>query len=343
MSKPVPRTPAWCQWCGKEFLTHLCNIKKGGGKYCCHRCFSDSRIGERHVPRAKVNCATCSKQFEVTQFQIDYGQGKFCSRKCLTESQRTGVIKDCLTCGKQFFAYQSAIKRGGGIYCSKECSYLDRKTPLPNCICKNCGKEFYMKPFAIKRNRGVFCSRACLAAKVEVTCLCGNVFFTKQNIINNGKGKYCSRKCRKLNSKMIEIIRPTCQKPFMEYPSNIAHGMGVYCSVECYRRGSVPTRIENICYQELVELGLIEGEDFIFQYRYPKTKFIIDFFLPSLNLAIEANGDYWHRIPSGMERDKRKRERMEDDGVILITWWEHEIKANIANLIQRDLLPLLYT
>lgn len=36
--------------------------------------------------------------------------------------------------------------------------------------------------------------------------------------------------------------------------------------------------------------------------------FILDFWLPEYQLAIECNGEYWHNLPKRKERDKKIRE-----------------------------------
>ena len=54
-------------------------------------------------------------------------------------------------------------------------------------------------------------------------------------------------------------------------------------------------------------------------------KFYIDFYIPSLKLVIECNGDYWHNLPNRIERDKELKEYVESTGRRIIFIWEHEI------------------
>ena len=68
---------------------------------------------------------------------------------------------------------------------------------------------------------------------------------------------------------------------------------------------------------ELLNLGLRERIDFIHEYRvlgYKGEKkqnvyFWLDFWIPSLNLAIEADGEIWHSFFDTAKRD-RKRDRL---------------------------------
>ena len=54
--------------------------------------------------------------------------------------------------------------------------------------------------------------------------------------------------------------------------------------------------------------------------------FFLDFYIPSLKLVIECNGDYWHNLPQVKQRDKELKEYVESTGRKIIFIWEHEIK-----------------
>jgi very-short-patch-repair endonuclease len=68
---------------------------------------------------------------------------------------------------------------------------------------------------------------------------------------------------------------------------------------------------------EFMNLGFSEGVDFIHEYRVLGYKgerkqnvyFWLDFFIPSLKLAIEADGEIWHTFFDIVNRD-RKRDRL---------------------------------
>lgn len=53
--------------------------------------------------------------------------------------------------------------------------------------------------------------------------------------------------------------------------------------------------------------------------------FYLDFYIPSLRLVIECNGDYWHNLPDKKQRDKELKEYVESTGRKIIFIWEHEI------------------
>lgn len=86
-----------------------------------------------------------------------------------------------------------------------------------------------------------------------------------------------------------------------------------------------PSSIEIIVQKQLDSLGI----------RYLQQKHIndgkrdywLDFYIPSLRLVIECNGDYWHNLPERKERDKRLKEYVESTGRKIVFIWEHEIKG----------------
>ena len=64
-------------------------------------------------------------------------------------------------------------------------------------------------------------------------------------------------------------------------------------------RSKEPTSIEKKLYQELKDQGLLFE-----QQKLINSKFVVDAYIPSLNLIIEADGDYWHSLESVMRKDK---------------------------------------
>lgn len=51
-----------------------------------------------------------------------------------------------------------------------------------------------------------------------------------------------------------------------------------------------------------------------------------DILIPSLNLIIECDGDYWHHYPEGKEIDRIRTQELIDRGFKVMRLWEQEIK-----------------
>lgn len=84
-----------------------------------------------------------------------------------------------------------------------------------------------------------------------------------------------------------------------------------------------PTSIELKVKEQLDMLGV----RYIQQKRINdgKRNYFLDFYIPSLRLVIECNGDYWHTLPDKIERDKNLEKYVKSTGRNIIFIWEHEI------------------
>ncbi len=81
-----------------------------------------------------------------------------------------------------------------------------------------------------------------------------------------------------------------------------------------------PTSIEFKLYQELKNRGLLfETQKLI------NGKFIVDAYIPSLNLIIEADGNYWHNLERVQKKDKAENAYLKKCGYKLLRLPEHEI------------------
>lgn len=86
-----------------------------------------------------------------------------------------------------------------------------------------------------------------------------------------------------------------------------------------------------------------ENIDFISQYRVSQLR--ADFFVPSLNLIIETDGDYWHCNPmiykdgpindiqrKTIDRDKRRDIFLKSRGYTVLRFWEYDINNNFEEV-----------
>jgi len=56
-----------------------------------------------------------------------------------------------------------------------------------------------------------------------------------------------------------------------------------------------------------------------------------DILIPSLNLVIECDGDYWHKYPIGREIDRIRTSELINNGFKVLRLWECEIRAMRLN------------
>ena len=97
------------------------------------------------------------------------------------------------------------------------------------------------------------------------------------------------------------------------------------------------TEPESLFEDILYELGIP------YFYQWKINKWNIDFYLGH-KICIEINGDYWHNNTQYViEKDKRKKDYLKDNGYILIEFTEYEIKNNkqyiINTILQKYSFP----
>lgn len=194
-------------------------------------------------------------------------------------------------------------------------------------ICNICCKDFFVSPY--RKNTARYCSRKCLHLSIK-----GNHF----------------------NDRRIEKVCLWCKKSFLVSPSRIKDGRDKYCSFLCYwaskkgkpswnkgkklskehrkkvlvssLKGRIkqaqmkePTSIEKIVYNYLYNKGIT------FEKQKPiGNRFIVDTYIPSLNLVIEIDGNYWHSTIRGIKTDERKNCYLSQKGYNLIRLSEDEVK-----------------
>ncbi len=82
---------------------------------------------------------------------------------------------------------------------------------------------------------------------------------------------------------------------------------------------SIEVKIQNF----LKELNI---EFFTHQYINIKHAYQCDILIPSKNLVIECDGDYWHHYPIGREIDHVRTQELINQGFKVLRLWEFEIK-----------------
>ena len=86
------------------------------------------------------------------------------------------------------------------------------------------------------------------------------------------------------------------------------------------RNSRSPTSIEKKVYDELKSRGLLFEKQ-----KLIEGIFVVDAYIPSLNLVIEADGDYWHSLPEAIGRDKSRNAYLAKCGYNLLRLTETEI------------------
>lgn len=83
------------------------------------------------------------------------------------------------------------------------------------------------------------------------------------------------------------------------------------------------TKIEVKLQNFLKQLGMT-----FFTHQYMKEiehSYQCDILIPSMNLVIECDGDYWHKYPIGKDIDHIRTKELLEKGFRVLRLWEHEI------------------
>lgn len=224
--------------------------------------------------------------------------------------KRTGEYVTCPTCQKEFYLTPGRLKRG-----EKFCSHACRLASIPRIdkVCPVCGKTFNV--LASTAHRYTVCSIECRHSDLRFsTCKrCGVVF---QHSEKRYDRHYCSEECRR---PPVMMSCRNCGKEFRRLPGDEDRQ---FCCFACYRKFNGETMPEK-------EVRLIlqsNGIEFIQEAKMGR--YSVDFILPSLRIALEIDGVYWHERTA--KRDAAKDKYLFNRGwhVVRITDEELENAAN---------------
>lgn len=90
----------------------------------------------------------------------------------------------------------------------------------------------------------------------------------------------------------------------------------------------------------------VQNELNILGIKFEKQKrigpYFVDIFIPSHNVAIECDGDYWHSFEDRKERDRLRDEWLESQGVVVLRLPEYAIKKDVKNLVRYNVKLLKF-
>lgn len=151
--------------------------------------------------------------------------------------------------------------------------------------------------------------------QVPLECkLCHGIFTRTKNEVKRGiEGKrlndYCSRKCWNDSRKTL-VVCANCNKQFYKLPNQIKKTNNNFCSKSCAGLYNSKRKIHG-CRRSKLELHL----ESLIQQNYPELKCYyndrsvinseLDFYFPTLKLAIELNGIFHYEPIYGQDKLER--------------------------------------
>lgn len=132
-----------CEYCGKEFHSDSCEIKRGRGKFCSRKCKGQwmsqnlKRENSLNWRGGEITryCIICGKKIELPKCWVKRGRGFFCSQKCLAQwrsENKSGENSWAWRGGKSFEPYgvefSSKLReqiRKRDHYTCQQCGYIE--------------------------------------------------------------------------------------------------------------------------------------------------------------------------------------------------------------------------
>ena len=236
----------------------------------------------------------------------------------------------CKGCGKYITKRMPKRKK----YCSHVCyktSPRQHRRTGKIMSCGQCGKDIYITKSRIVKNKKYFCSiehqiKWQRRDKIDYTCkICGTNFRWSPSRPKNNNPKYCSLDCRDKDPERIIMLREMNRK----------------------QQHTKINKLEKFAYSILDKIDIEYKPQWMIA-----NKFCVDAFVPSYNLIIQFDGDYWHGKPEKyQELDHRQQKRILIDrsqekyfdkcGYTWVRFWESDIrkrpewfKSQLQHLIQ---------
>lgn len=110
-----------------------------------------------------------------------------------------------------------------------------------------------------------------------------------------------------------------CGTDFITKRSYVERGGGRFCCFGCYRRSNEATSIEIKVRKLLTRMGL----EYLAEYQVGP--YVIDAFIPEYQIAVEADGSYWHGLDGVPEKDEARDAYLFALGIITVRFTEEDL------------------
>jgi len=158
---------------------------------------------------------------------------------------------------------------------------------------------------------------------------------TKAKIADKAKERWADPEFKK---KMESINKAAAQKRDMSGANNGMYGRGHTYETKVKMAEALSKRLKDN--QTPLELEISRILDSV-GIQYEKQKvigfYVVDFYIPGINLIIEADGG-WHNEPERKESDKKRDIWLRSEGYNLVRITQDEIKRNVSESVMLALI-----
>jgi very-short-patch-repair endonuclease len=152
------------------------------------------------------------------------------------------------------------------------------------------------------------------------------VVYPSQNLPHDNR--FCSTRCSRLGTPATSEAKRSMAASGLLRWANLTEEQRDELTVKRIRGlapylcGKKRTTIELMVERVLTELNIV------FIAQLPVSRAVLDFYIPSLHLNIECDGDYWHSLPKAKTRDHRRDWWLKRLGYTVVRITETDIRAN---------------
>lgn len=255
------------------------------------------------------------------------------------------VERKCPVCGTTYPANPSRLKHGRQTTCSRRCSYIrrgDKLTTSETKPCAVCGIPVTRPPSvqAHSKTDAFLCSPKChYAARGE-----GIVRRTVSRPYNIPKDtrERMRKRIREQNARRAAEGRYGHTEETKRKLSK--------ATAKAIAEGRIPrvSKLELTVKKELENLGVSFIHQKVFRDNRGRFGALPDFYLPTLGVALEVNGTFWHADPRSypngpqhpsQQRTHKKYEKkaafMEARGIPIVELWEADLREDLSGAVQR--------
>lgn len=342
---------AICVFCREKYVACASTINRSG-RTCCKKCAQVSSsysrggyIGDEHQfwlstkRNIRKNCEVKINDMICDLIDIDATHIKFGYRhEDLTRGSRKPVIVNCEFCLKKFEVRYAALLLKKVVSC-RDCMPVAVSFAHQTCISD---KYQFWKSRRPELNFDLIDENAtiieyghnprqskpfCRKRLIAKCFYCGDIIKPTMDYFSKSNSCVACKKC--IRRKTVDTIRER-------------YGVTSVLDIPSVKIKYAKTSIETIIERLLIDRYKIEftnqfcidaGE---FQYSF-------DFYIPSRNLLIECQGDYFHDFKtngySGTPKDRAKARYVENNtNFKLIHIWEHEIHVGrVTKILDRHI------
>lgn len=263
--------------------------------------------------KIEKKCLFCEKAFLVYPSQIGK---KYCSKKCVDLHKSNGLTATCEKCGEVFNVSPSDKKTAR--FCSKKCQIPEKIQKT----CQTCGEIYFVQPcFSDSK----FCNRNCRRHSEETKSKLKDIgkrqvitpkqleALAKNRTWRTGQTKETNPKIAAQAKKLSQMYKgrrmPQFDKQY-EFSKTPEGRKQNSERKKKYYAENPEKHINRILakkgFETYIEKKMrlaLESARISFENQFKIGRFWVDFAIPSYQIAIEVDGEYWHK---DKEKDARR-------------------------------------